>query len=168
MRKTLVDSEAHRTLNVDRFSLIMFSVMILVIIVVSSSQYQQFNLASTAVKQNTIIYHAVLTAIKELNYTDHKIASDGYKILNNITTQHDTILDYVQQNSLYNIERLNILKNLSSFQSDDILKKLDNHTKSTAMNLNLTKINTYYLKDTNTILHKILSIMQGALLNQSK
>src|SRR4249920_2075185 len=100
MKKIQSGLGVQRTLNVDRFSLMMFSIMILVVIVVSSSQYQQFNLASTAVNQNTGIYNAVHNSIAELKITQHKIEQNIQTVLNNVTHQHDIILDFMQDDAL--------------------------------------------------------------------
>ena len=134
-------------MKADKLTIFMAAAIILVIVVVGTSQYRQLNLATTTVEQNQLIYHAALTAVRELNNTDHKLMENSLSIMNNVTKQHDKIMKFINENTVTN--------NLQ-------LQKLEEHMKNTEQNLNLTKINTGFLKDTNRIIHDILDIVRNS------
>ena len=98
-------------------------------------------------EQNQFIHHAALTAVRELNNTDHKLMENSLSIMNNVTKQHDKIMKFINENTVTN--------NLQ-------LQKLEEHMKNTEQNLNLTKTNAGFLKDTNRIIHDILDIVRNS------
>lgn len=57
-----------------------------------------------------------------------------------------------------NSVKLQQINNLLHNQTIDLLRELEHHTNATETNLHDTRINMYYIKDTNQILHEILLV----------
>jgi hypothetical protein len=92
--------------------------MLLVIVVVGNSQYQQYRLAQTAVDQNQKIIHQVNATIKDLKDAEVSIIMDNRILVHNITGQHQKILTYISNAT-----------DKRAAENHDIREILENNTK---------------------------------------
>jgi hypothetical protein len=114
------------------------------------SSQQQTRTLDLAAHNNQLLINDAKTT-RQLQQAEQLQRQMEHKdIMNNITAIVDQRVKQTEQSQ-------RLVDNAVARITTDIVKKLDHHINNTTSNLNLTKLNSAYLKDTNDILHKLLA-----------